>query len=158
MLAKIFGARSMEERTAFSLIMFVSAVNLYMSFPIVRTILAEGINYNGFDGWNFLYLLVLLPFNVVFYFLAILLIILAIIKSRIHLKILLLPIYGIFLKCVIFFGGPSLNVINMNVTFLRDYAVECLVFLLALFGMIALIYKTKSSLSASAGFNRAKIG
>jgi hypothetical protein len=141
--------------TAFLLLLFVSIINLTTNFAVVKTLISERLSYQ-FDSWNFLYQLILLPIDAVLYFLAILLIAVALKLSGDRKHILLLPVYIIFLKVLLlmYFRPGPISSREFDLAFLRDYAIDCLMFLFAAIGLLIHIIKRDEFSTAPAGMNR----
>ena len=129
---------------AFLLLMFVSAINLYLAFPAVKTVMEEGISYR-FESWNFMFWVFIVPFNLVLYVLAILFLILAIRKNKKFRLLLTLPLFILLLKLFlsIFFSHGLKDIELFNLALVRDYAIDCFLFLLSLFSLVFHIVKIR---------------
>jgi hypothetical protein len=126
---------------AFILLLLASAVNLWTDFPVVKTVLIEGIDYR-FDSWNFFYWIFLTPIWMILYILAILLIIFALRNNKRHKLIILFPLYILIVK-LINSGIGMENTRRFNCSLLLSYSTSCVLFLLALFGIIFHLIRNK---------------
>lgn len=142
---KQIGGFPIARISALFLILFITALNLFTYHSTVKTIILEGIHYRGFESWNFIFELFYVPFTAVLYFIAIIFIVYAIRKESKRKQTLLLPVYFILLKSILlFFFRPGLaDAEKFNYAILRDYAIDCIVFLLAIFGLFFQLYKIR---------------
>jgi hypothetical protein len=121
---------------AFTLLLLVSATNLWMDYPAVRTVLAEGFDYH-FDSWNFAYYLFLVPIWLILYISAILLLIFALRDSKKHRHFVLYPLYVVIFKLLLTLVSPGLKfAVRFNYSLILGFSTDCVLFFLVLFGII----------------------